>query len=110
MSREKEKVSCLDKGIEIEIKALFPSSMKFYALAGLSMSTQSFYAIMRGEDGHPNDVTAVELGYIKAQQVINMPVDDLCRVLIENVGVLNPDDINNNVVIESLRVIVARLI
>jgi len=109
MAREKEKTNIIDTEIMLEIKREFPKLMDFYNLANLKMDTQQFYSVMRGEEGHPEAITSVELGLIKAKEINGMSVEEMCSV-IENAQSLEPDRMTRKGIDVALRMIVAQLI
>lgn len=63
MPRNKIKNETLPVEVQIDIQAQFDKLMQFYDMSGLHMTKDAFYAVIRGDECLPEDVTAVELAY-----------------------------------------------
>lgn len=104
MAREKSKTAVINNGIMLKIKSKYSSLMDFYCRANMSMDKAIFYQAMRGEACHPQVITEIELGYLRAEEISAMTIEDLCKAIGRaDVSKLQDD-------IDILRLIVTKLV
>ncbi len=77
MARTKIKNETLPVEVQIDIQAEFDKLMQFYDMSGLHMTKDAFYAVVRGDECLPSDVTAVELAYANVLQLDAMSNKEL---------------------------------
>ena len=77
MPRIKVKDAILPIELQIQIQAEFPKLMQFYQMSGLVMDQADFYAVVRGDECLPANVTAVELAYTNVIQLNGMTEKEL---------------------------------
>ena len=77
MPRNKVKDSVLPVETAMAINTEFDKLMQFHDMSGLSMERNAFYAVVRGDEALPADVTAVELAYANVLQLNAMTNKEL---------------------------------
>lgn len=84
MGRDKVKNTILPMELQVDIQANFERLMQFYHMSGLTLGRDQFYAVIRGDESLPKDVTAVELAYTNVLQLEGLSNTELVRKAVEH--------------------------
>lgn len=109
MAREKIKSARISTDLMLKIKTKYPKLMDFYNLANLDIGKFEFYCIMRGEESYPEAVTAVELGMLKVDKLMEMSLKDLCITIGKSTNKLEKHLADKDVE-QALRIVASYLI
>ncbi len=92
MSRTQIRTDTLDPAIILAINTAFVNVADMHCMAGLTIPMSEYYMVLRGELVRPDAVKAVEMGWLRASEVMGIGIpqvlEDLSELLTE-AGVLD---------------------
>jgi len=107
MARLQVRTDTISPDIRIDVTDKFPSLKTFYEVAGLTMSLEDLYIVMRGELHTPEMIVDVEQGYLRAMEIMNMGPKQVLKVIQGKIDELGAEGGKN---LDKLREIAGRLL